>query len=115
MTTEHTQTPWRIKYREQKHTVRWDIEARYSPSGTWKTIFKGNYYGNEKANAELIVKAVNSFEAMKAVIMEGMARLEATGISEHETYSHKRDKAAQAYYNRLQRALALAEGKEGQA
>lgn len=104
-----TPTPWEViphSYGfEIKHTHTTFTESRLTPIAT----IHGKSLSNE-TNAELIVRAVNSHEAMKAALEQAQAAL-GNIVRDYPSDNDDFDELQEAY-EAAQQALALAEGKE---
>ena len=102
----HTPTPWDYTMKTQKYGIQ---QAWIKAGG--KNIFKGNYYGNEKANAQFIVQAVNSYQAMKEAL-EACRPWIAKAIEMNVQEGMVLPKSIMRANTLLNKALTLAEGKE---
>ena len=78
----------RVQQKEQKHTISWNIQEKFSASRPqWKTIFKGNHYGNEEEKAAYIVQAVNAHHDLVEALdnLMAYAKLSLNEITDQDT------------------------------
>ena len=100
----HTPLPWNYQVTLSKAVVIWGDEKRITPLVA--TMDTTNHKLNE-ANARFIVRACNSYEAMKAALIESKRLIEKMYSKGQGSKRHK-----EMVLVKINDALAIAEGKE---
>ena len=113
MTTQHTPTPWRHDPNTRSHVVGANGRSVASFGGYANTVSPDNGVGEDQANADFSIQAVNSHDALLVALREVHLAIIKEGLLENDMAHHDRCLEWRILKQKIINAIKLA--KEGAA